>query len=336
MARWLVTQRDNQFGVDSVADLQRMANEGTLVAGDLVQPPGATEWLYAVEVAELKNLFQEESVGMSSETRRTITVVAGAVLVGLLGLGTVAAFSAYGTLNTGSQQTILGEKGLSFSEMLVTAEGASLLGEPVAASASVAVLAKDSTVDLLAKRGTFYRARTKDGQEGWIAVDQVIPMYQLGGKQAREEYDPLYNPDQYVQVGNATWGLAENSDKKTVFRFMITNDARYAMTDLKLRAVVKDGQGNEIDQVEFPVNGVVPAATEGGQGSTMVGTLMPEDKKNGSPELMTEATFQERAKAEPDLQLRWVDGVEVVMNTKDFTMATVNLVEVRAVPPQPE
>lgn len=334
MARWLVNHRDNQFGVEGIPELERMAKEGRLVAGDLLQAPGATEWIYAVEVPELTNLFRDEDDGGSG--RGLPAKAIAAALVALFGIGTATAFMAYGSLNAGEGQTVIGDQGgLSYSEMLVTTPDAPLHGEADAGSPAVATLAKDQAVALMAKRGPFYKVMTKQGQEGWVAVDQVVPMYQLGGKATRAEYDPLYNPDQYVEVGNAAWGMAEGkTDRKTVFRFQMANSAKYDMTDLKLRATVKDGKGNELEQVEFAVSGVIPAASEAGAGTTMVGTLMPEDKKNGTPELMTEASFQEQAKSNPDLQLRWVDGIEVVMKTKDFEVAKIDLVEIRAVPPQ--
>jgi hypothetical protein len=335
MAQWLVNQKDNQFGVDSLNALKQLAADGRLGGGDMVQPPGATDWLYASEIPELKGLIREPedySGGGMSDTMKTLAAlgVAGGLLLAIV-VGTSLAALAYSQMPSGNE-SVLGEGGLSYSEMLVTANGAPLHGEPTDGSAALASLDKDSSLELLAKRGDFYKARTKDGKEGWIKTDQVIPMYQLGDRSVQADYDPLYNPDRYVEVGNAAWMLAEGSATKTVFRFQMTNKSKYDMTDLKLLATVKDGKGAEIERVEFPVVGIIPAASNAGDGSTMVGTLMPEDKKHGEPELLTEATFQERAQTDPDMQLRWVDGVEVEMKTKDFAVATIDLVEIRAVP----
>jgi hypothetical protein len=333
-AQWLVTQKDNQFPVESLEELKRMAKGGRLSSGDMVQPPGATDWLYASEIPELKGLFSAEyDEGGSSGAGQTVMMlgVAAALLVVLV-IGSALAAYTYSTLPTGDE-SLLGEGGLKYSEMLVTAGGAPLRAEPQAAAGSVVSLQKDQVLDLMAKRGEFYKAKTKDGQEGWVLVDQVIPMYQLGGKEARAEFDPLYNPDRYVEIGNAAWMLNpdDKAMKKTDFKFMMTNKAKYPMTDLRLLAIVKDGKGAELERVEFPVEGIIPGTAQGG--STFVGTLMPDEKdKEGVPRLLTEATFQEEAKTDPDMQLRWVDGVEVEMKTKDFALAEIQLMEVRAAP----
>jgi hypothetical protein len=334
MAQWMVTQKDNQFGVDTLAELKSMAKDGRLTSGDMVQPPGAADWLYASEIPELKGLIVEIDGGgsMSDTMRLAVMAGVGLVLLVVIGVGSSLALYAFLQMPSGaSEEKIFGKGGMAYSEMLVTAQGAQLRSEPNANAGSVESLDKDEALDLLAKRDTFYKARTKGGQEGWIAIDQVLPMYQLGGKKAVAEYDPLYNPDRYVEVGNAAWTLAEGSMTKTVFRFMMANTSKYDMTDLKLLATVKDGKGNELERVEFPIEGIIPASTPAGPGNTMVGELMAENKKE-TPRLMTEAAFQEMAKDDPDLQLRWVDGIEVDMKTKDFALATIDIVEIRAVP----
>ena len=333
MAQWLVQQRDSQFGVETLNELKRLATSGQLVSGDIVQPPGATGWLYAMEIPELKGLFrpdEEVGGGMSEGTKTMLLAVLGAGLVGLVLLGGGLMVYGYSAIPDGTE-SLVGDNALRFSEMIVTEQGAGLKADAADAAPVAVALEKDQVLELLAKRGEYYRARTKDGQEGWIAIGQVLPIYQLGGKEARAEFDPLYNPDRYVEVGNAAWMMAEGSDRMTVFRFMMTNSSKYPMTDLKLLATVKDGKGNELERVEFPVSGVIPAGDTAGPGDTMVGTLKAEAK--GAPgQLMTEAAFQEQSKTDPDLALRWVDGVEVEMKTRDFAVATIDIVEVRAVP----
>lgn len=332
MAKWLVTQKDNQFSVDGLQDLVAMAKEGRLVAGDMVQPPGASEWLYAAEVPELKAVASDNVAGLS-DSSRTMLAIGSTLAMALLALiGAALAVVAYLQLPDGTEH-IMGEGGLQYSEMLITESGVPLRAEPDAASPPATTLDKDDVVDLLAKRGAFYKARTKSGQEGWVPVSQVIPLYQLGDESVRAEYDPLYNPDKYVNIANAGWMLAENSDKTTVFKFMLTNSAKYPMTGLRIAATVKDGKGAEIEKVEFAVEGTIPAASEeGATGSTFVGTLLAEDKKSPG-RLLTESSMQEMAKSDPNVQLRWVDGVEVEMKNRDFTMATIDLVEIVAVPP---
>lgn len=339
MARWLVTQNDMQFGVDDLNQLKQMAADGRLSPADMVQPPGATEWLYANEIPELKGLLRDRPVDDFDRPKGPSTAVTLGIVGGLIGvflLGGIAMLIAYGWVSSGNE-TLVGEGGkLAYSQMLVTQEGAPLRADHSEAAATVASLPKDSTIDLLSKRGEFYRARTASGQEGWIRVDQVLPMYQLGGGAVREEYDPLYNPDRYVEVSNAAWMLLDDkSGQLTVFRFQLTNNSKYPMTDLKLLATVKDGKGNELEKVEFGIEGTIPP-----QSATMVGTLAPEDaRRKGQPDfsaegrrLLTEFSFQELAKEDAELQLRYSDGVEVGMKSKDFATAQIDLLEVRAIP----
>jgi hypothetical protein len=200
-----------------------------------------------------------------------------------------------------------------------------------AAAASTGSVEKNAAVKLLAKKNNMWQVRTEGGVEGWVAMDQVIPIYQLGDEKVQADYDPLYNPHKYVQIGNAAWNLAENSQTQTVFKFMVANAAKYRMTGVKMVATVKDATGKELERVEFPVEGEIPASDDLGAGQTFVGTLASDDK-NAPPRILTEYTFQQLAKDDPTLQTKWVEGVEVEMKTKDFDAATIDLVDVVAVP----
>lgn len=333
MAQWLVTQGDHQFSVDGMARLKGMAQAGQLAPGDMIQPPGSNEWVYASELPELRKLIESNHV--ADEPRRG----GNPVLLGLLGLvfAGVLAAGGFGVFVYANQLAvervgILGEKGLKFTEMIVTGEGVALLDE-AGGTRTVGSVAKDEVLGLLAKRGDFYRARTKGGVEGWVRTNQVIAMYQYGGAEVRREFDPLYNPDRYIEVSNASW--TELPDKKegtiTVFRFQLSNPTKYDMTDLVLQASIKDGQGHEMNKVEFRVEGVVPA-----DGTALVGTLAPEAASGGAePEpkrVMTDVTLATLAEQDPDVQLRFSDGVEVPVQTTDFVSAEIDVVELRAIP----
>src|SRR5690606_29531344 len=170
-------------------------------------------------------------------------------------------------------EVLIGEGGLTYSEMVVTNDGVSLLAAPEPNGTVVQPVARNTVLDLLAKRSDYYRARTKTGTEGWVRYDQVIPMYQLGGEEVREEYDPLYNPDRYVEVANGRWmQLPEQTeDRTTVFEFQLANESEYAMTDLVIQITIKDAKGHELEKVEVPIEGIIPP-----KGNTMVGTLKPD------------------------------------------------------------
>ncbi len=350
MSQWHVTQGDNQFAVDGgLSALEQMARKGRIGPGDMIQPPGAADWMYATEIPELKAIFDhrvddedEPSRGASPATMAAVGIAAAVFLAVVVIGGGVSLYLA-GQLSEGTT-VLVGEGGLSYSEMIVTAQGTGLRGEPSDKASILTPIAKDDTLVLLAKREGFYKARSKGGAEGWIPMAHVIPMYQLGGAEVRQEFDPLYNPDRYVEVTNAKW-MQLPSDRpvpgkelsnRTVFEFAMANASRYPMTDLRIVATIKDAQGHELEKVEIPVEGVIP-----GDGETMVGTLAAEEakgkKRKASPDdppprVLTTATFEKMAATDPDLQLRWSSGVQVEMKTDEFTSAEIDVVELRAAP----
>ena len=349
MAQWLVTQGDNQFPVDGIAELKQLAQSGSLRLGDLIQPPGANDWVYAAEVPDLASLLPEDddddddlgySRGMAAAAVTGIMVM-GLGFVSLLGVGAILFFVQQ--LPSGDE-AIVGEGGLSYTQMIVTQPDSGLRARPDTKDVIAVPLAKDDVLELLTKRGSFYKAKTTTGGEGWIPVAHVIPMYQLGGSSVREEYDPLYNPDRYVDVVNARWMQlppekpgAEESNV-TIFELMFSNDAAYDMDGLVVLVTVKDAKGQELEKIEIPVDGVIPAKRK-----TMVGTQVPEDaeklEKRGEEvpkRFVTTHTFEEEAKGNPELQLLFTSGLEVAMESKEFTNAEIDVIELAAVPREEE
>lgn len=338
MSQWIVTQGSNQFSVEGLDELEQLARAGRLSAGDMVQPPGTTEWMYVSEIEELApfltggSTLDDDDLDYKRGGSQSTMVVIG-VLVALIVVGAGAIFTFVQQLPRAGDR-LLGEGGLAYSEMLVTQPGTGLHAEPMPSSTMVQGTSKDDVLELLAKRGDWYRARSKGGSEGWIPADKVIPMYMLGGDDVRDEFDPLYNPDRYVDVLNATWRQlvatnprpgAELSDV-TVFEFLMQNKSAYPMTDLVIEATIKDAKGHELQTVEIEVDGAIPAESH-----TTVGTLLgATDEEEGV--FMTSASFQELAEDDPELQLRWSEGVEVAMGADEGVGAEINVVELRAVP----
>jgi len=229
----------------------------------------------------------------------------------------------------GNIKPLIGEDGgLQYSEMLVTGDAVMLRSNPEGSSGGQA-LSKNAKLTLLAKRGEFYKARTATGGEGWVGVSDVIPMYMLGGQDVRDEFDPLYNPDRYMDVKNANWmQLDLQNTQQTVFNFMLKNQSQYDMADIILLATIKDSRGKELERLEIPIEGIIPAWEQ-----SMVGTLGPEsDDEEAGKRLITNYTFEKLAEEDQDLQLRFSDGAEVEMKTADFTEANIDILEVRAVP----
>lgn len=346
MSQWLVNRGHSQFTVDGLGDLERLARQGELDAGDLIQPDGADDWLYAIEIPELKTMVKSSMDDDDIEFRRKGSgALKGLLYVvfGVMFLGGVAGMGYFFTQLPSGDESLLGKNGaLSYTEVLTLTDVA-VLSAPEEGAASVTTVGKDSVLDLLAKRGDYYKVAVKDGAEGWVRVEDILAVYEMGDDKVRREKDPLFNPDQYAKVSNASWHMIDEDGNTTAtFSFMLENTAIYDMTDIRLEAVIKDSKGTEVDSVEFAIDGILPA-----DDSTMVGTLAPPEdvvkaaeKAGEEPppsELMSTYTFNERVKELPEgeekdaMYNRWLDGVEIEVEDR-FVEATVSIVELRAIP----
>ena len=339
MARWLVTQGDRQFTAQDLRELQKLAREGRLGPGDMVQPPGASDWLYAAELPELKGQFADTSSGMDDDDLdykpRSLPQIPVIIALLLLAIGGGYAMYHYANqIPDASELDLLGESGLALTEMLVTADPANLRSTPEDGGSSVGTAAKDSKVQLQAKRGDFYQIQTETGEQGWVGVKEVVPAYLFADSRTREDYDPIYNPDRYVFVKNSSWMQMPNQREKntTLFQFLLQNKSKFEMTDLVLLATIKDKNERVLEGVEIPIEGSIAPYS-----SVEVGTLMPEELEDPMAGLiggrmMTTKLFEEMAEKEPDLSLRWSAGVEIQMSSENFVEANIDLLELRAVP----
>jgi hypothetical protein len=333
MGRWLITQGDRQFSAQDLAELKKLAREGRVGAADMVQPPGATDWLYASELPELKGLVKAGASGSDDDDvgpRRSFTGPIAAVLAVLaLGAGYGMYHFASRLPEPGSLE-LLGAQGLALTEMLVTAEGVTVRSGPEDGASAVNTVAKDEKVHLVAKRGAWYEIKTPTGAQGWVKVDQVVPAYFFADANTREDYNPIYNPDRYVFVKNSSWMQLPDQRREniTIFQFEIQNKSKFEMTDIKLAATIKDKGDRVLETKEIAIEGTIPPFE-----SVMVGTLQPgKDEPGGEPRLMTTKAFETLAAADEELNLRWSAGVEVQMESEGFVEANIDLLQVRAVP----
>jgi len=329
MSSWLVQQGDRNFAAQDLDELKKLARTGELAATDMVQPPGAADWLYASEVPELQGLlgsgkgpdFDDDPLPQ----KNPLPLVA--LFLVLIVVGGGAAWYYANQLPEKGDLELIGENGLALSEVLVTEANAQLYDKPD--GSSVGTMEKDSAAAILGKRGEWYHLRSSTGKEGYARVDSVVPAYFFADKDTRLDYDPLYNPDKYISVKNASWlQLDEKNRNLTIFQFMIHNQSKFVMADLVLAATIKDKTGKELELVEIPIEGTIPRHE-----AVMVGTLQAEDPNDDSGKrLMTTELFNELVEEDEELNLRWSDGVEVEMATSGFTEANIDILEVRAVP----
>jgi hypothetical protein len=336
MSRWMVNVRGNSFSAGSMDELKQLARKGDLSGGDIVQPPGATEWMYAVEIPELKASLRPDTMdGMEfgEASSGGVSPVVKGLVAGVMAIASIGmwgyALNVKNSLPQAEQLELLGQHGLSFSEVLVTGTGAELHADGNASATVVSPLPKNAKAELLAKRGSWYKLRY-NGKEGYAPVDAVIPAYYFADDRTRLDYDPLYNPDKYVYVMNSSWMMPAEYAKKNVsiMSFMLQNDSKFDMTDLRFVATLKDQNGSVLEEKELPVTGVMAPNR-----SEMVGTLLPA-KKGEEPIVMLTSDLVKMQETDPKITDRWLEGVEVVLPSAQVAEASVVLVEVRAVPPE--
>lgn len=339
MSRWMVNARGQSFSAGSMDELRQLAKKGELGGGDIVQPPGASEWLYAVEIPELKSALRPDpmdGLDLPDASTSLPPIVKGGFAALLLAASAGMwgyAFSLKDAIPKSDAPLKFldesGEHGLSLKEVLITGEGASLKAEPSTSAADLAPLVKSGKAELLGKRGSWYRVRY-EGKEGFVGIESVVPAYHFADEKTKLDHDPLYNPDKYVFVANASWTMAADKAKKGIsdMSAMVMNNSKFPMTDIKIVATLKDAAGNVVTQMEIPVEGTMAPNR-----SDMIGTLSPPRGDKSPPRIMFTTDFEKLVAEDPKAVERWADSVEVLVGDKELSEASVTIVEVRAVPP---
>ncbi len=339
MSRWMVNVRGQSFSAGGMDELKQLAKKGEIGGGDIVQPPGASEWLYAVEIPELKVALRPDeldgmdladgSVGLSPMVKGAMASV---MVLASLGM---SAYAVQLRNSIPTEQLQIhdesGERGVSYKEVFITAKDASLKAEANPNSADVQPLKKDARAELLGKRGGWYKLRF-EGKEGYAPVDAVLPGYYMADEKTKQDYDPLYNPDKYVTVGNASWTMTAEKAKKGIsdMAASLQNDSKFPMTDIRVVATLKDSAGNVIKEKEMPVEGVL-----GANRSDMIGTLNPAKGDDITPpRIMFTSEFEKIVLEDPKAADRWIDVVEVDVGKLEALEAGVIIAEVRAIPPE--
>jgi len=330
MAGWLVTQGDRQFSAQDLGEIVKLATSGEIGPGDLLQPPGASDWLYALELPELQDVFPDDSYNVDVDWKPPRRSKVPLILI----LSLVAGLGGYGMWYYGSRiptqedLELLGPNGLQLTEMLVTVN-AEIHAKPNKQGTVVASVAKNEKVQLLAKRNDWYTVKTMDGKQGYVPVNHVVPAYFFADAETRASYDPVYNPDQYVEVENAAWMQQPHQRELNTTRLSVSlrNESKFEMKGIKLVATIKDKNDRVLERKEISLEGSIAA-----KDSSTVGTLIPPEDTEGPIRQMTTHSYDALYATDNSLMTRWSDGVEVPMSSDGFVEADVRLLEVRAIP----
>ena len=332
MSRWLVAQGDRQFAARDLEELKELASSGSLKGSDMVQPPGATDWLYAAEIPELKTVLGSGSSGDDGDLdyksgglgRLPLYIVLAAIAGG----GGWFAMQKYEMVENSAGASILGEGGIALTEMLVIGDAAALYDKPD--GSTLTTLTKDDKVELVAKRGEWYKVATAAGMEGYMKVDTVLPGYQLADEETRLDYDPMYNPDQYVTVNNTGWiRLDPSNPENTTLAMLVTNQSKFDMIGMVVLATLKDKNERELQVEEIRVEGKIPA-----KGDAWVGTLIPPamDRDEVEPRIMTNHLAEDLLKEDEYKGWQYRESLTMKVESLDAVSGRLDLTELTAIP----
>jgi len=266
---WRITRGDQQFTVKDVAELKLMAVGGKVKASDLIQRPGGTDWLYATEVPELKGLIKVTSGGDMDDdwkprrgvNRGVLRAVSGLLFVGIIVAGFTGLWFIWKGVPEAEQFQLFGDHpgALTALDALAT-EKANLLAAPDSRAAVKGVVEKDSRVALIRKLGDYYEVEAPGGITGWIGTGQVVPGY-LFDQEMSDKYDPLFNPDTYLQLLNYAWtpvGEDDQPETLTEMMFQIANPTDYGMQGVILRISFFDGTDRVLGVENYEVPRLLP------------------------------------------------------------------------------
>jgi hypothetical protein len=270
MSQWRITRGDEQFVAKDIAELKIWAASGKIKPDDLLQRPGASDWAYAAETPELQGLLRRsEGDGMTEadfQKQRSERTLRQIVLV-LAGLGVVIAFGvmimvAMNPPDPADKDLKTGTFAIKARDALITRD-CPLRSAPSASSSAVTNLQKDIRVTLVSKHGEWYQVTSADNQTGYIGLDDMMPGYYLA-KDEYKKWDPLYNPEYYLNVSLSDWQVVMDEFKPTDTEHMTllsmnaANTSNYDMKDLILHVHFWDPD-TKVGTEEVVLEEVVPA-----------------------------------------------------------------------------
>ena len=270
MSQWRITRGDEQFVAKDLAELKIWAASGKIKADDLIQKPGDTEWNYATETPELQGLLRRNTGdGLTEEDfqkQRSEKTLRQIVLV-MAGLGVVVAFGvmimvAMNPPDPKDKDLKEGTWALDARDALITRDCA-LRASPSASATAVTNLTKDTRVTLQAKHDTWYEIKGPNGNVGYLALDDIIPGYYLA-KDEHKKWDPIYNPEHYLDVNISDWQVVmdefkpQNTEHLTLLAMTITNTSTYDMKDIVIDVHFWDPE-IKVNTEQLTLEEVVPA-----------------------------------------------------------------------------
>ena len=263
MSRWLVTHGESQFSAQDLAELKQMASDGRVQPADLIQPPGASDWLYALELPELKNCFAsgmaDEDDDTSFERKKLIPrPVVVILLLGVTGVG-LAMLKLKGVM----VQSL--DHGLDSDEAMLS-DDVKLHSEPDEDSKVIGSLDEGDVVEFVLRQnnidpkvGDWWLVEA-DGKK-WIPANAAPSSFGFD-ENARVEDMALYYPEHHIRLTSSVeqgYSWVKLKDKLygndadgyvRIKDIAITNESNYALTDVIISIDVLDSKG-KVDSREL-------------------------------------------------------------------------------------
>ena len=313
---WHVWKDDDQrFVVDDLKQLRTLAQQGSIKAYDLVQPDGASDWLYASEVPSIGDIQVADEVSTFGAPKKTSpfkSILGFCAAVGALYFG-YQGYTTWLEIPSESDLQIIGESGLKPDEALTTGT-ARVLSSPD--GSSLGTLEANTKVQLIEKQKELFKVETPKGT-GWISMYDLAPAYLMADQVIRDQYDSRFNTYRKIEVRNPSWERAERGSDITNLTLSLQNLSPFPVEDIVIRISLSDASGNSIKK-EVAVTGTIKESD-----TDKIGTLRGQD---GEPDrILTRSELRKMKKKDADVVDRWVEIIEFPLGNQKFTQPSIEI-----------
>lgn len=313
---WHVWKDDDQrFVISDLKQLRELARQGQISAQDLVQPDGATDWLYAFEVPGIGELPSAQSDISFSAQKKSSPVTAVIGIMAALG-AFYFGYQAYSTwleIPSESDLQIIGESGLHPDEALTTGT-TRVLNEPD--GSSIGTLDANTKVKLLEKQKDIFKVDSPKGI-GWISMYDLAPAYLMADAITRDQYDSRFNTYRKIEVRNPSWERAERGSDITNLSLSLQNLSPFPVQKIIIHVSLSDSAGNSLKK-EVAVTGIIKESD-----TDKIGTLRGLDDE--PDRILTRSELRKLKKDDPDIVDRWVEIVEIPLGNKQFVQPSIEI-----------
>jgi hypothetical protein len=318
-------------------ELKKLVTEGTVGPYDMLQPPGATDWLYICEVDSLKELAvepEDPDEDISFRKKRKFPIPLPLILLAVTGVFGFLSLKNYETYKSVDGKRVSGD-GLALSDLVVLRDGTQVFDLPE--GKVIGTLPKNEIIDLLGKRMVnknnkieyWYETQLPTGK-GFVHSSKVEAGFYLAEPSTSGLYKQLYNPDQYIEIANTAWTrLDPNKPEQTTLGLMVTNNSVFDMTDLVVLTTLSDKNKKVVQTDELRVEGIIPAKK-----TVWVGMLSPDAASEEEARIMTDSHYKNLISKEDDSVEGWTftETLNMLVEDTGSVSGRIDLIQMRSIP----